>query len=75
MTAKPDFTSRADKETHMRKIRETCSSEGGQGIAEYAAMLALILILVLGTVQLIGGHTKNVFSRVASELQPQSDGD
>jgi Flp pilus assembly pilin Flp len=59
----------------VRRTHEICSSEVGQGVAEYAAMLALILILMLGTVQLIGGPSKNIFFRVASGLWQQSDAD
>ncbi|HYW39855.1 MAG TPA: hypothetical protein VE957_17215 [Terriglobales bacterium] len=44
------------------------SDEQGQDIAEYAVMLAVILILVIGTVRLIGGNANNVFSSVASSL-------
>ncbi|HEY6181613.1 MAG TPA: hypothetical protein VIW67_05165 [Terriglobales bacterium] len=45
------------------------NDEGGQDIAEYAVMLAVILVLVVGTVRLIGSNTNNAFSNVASSLQ------
>ena len=41
----------------------------GQDIAEYAAMLAVILVIVVGTVRLIGTNANNVFSSVASAVQ------
>ena len=41
----------------------------GQDIAEYAVMLAVILVLVIGTVRLIGSHANTVFSNVASNIQ------
>jgi Flp pilus assembly pilin Flp len=41
----------------------------GQDIAEYAVMLAVILVLVVGTVRLVGSHANNAFSSVASSLQ------
>ena len=41
----------------------------GQDIAEYAVMLAVILVIVVGTVRLIGSNANNVFSNVASTLQ------
>jgi Flp pilus assembly pilin Flp len=44
-------------------------NEEGQDIAEYAVMLAVILVIVIGTVRLIGGNANNVFSSVASQLQ------
>jgi Flp pilus assembly pilin Flp len=43
--------------------------EQGQDIAEYAVMLAVILVLVVGTVRLVGSHANNVFSSVASAVQ------
>ena len=43
--------------------------EEGQDIAEYAVMLAAILVLVVGTVRLVGSNANNAFSSVASSLQ------
>ena len=43
--------------------------ESGQDIAEYAVLLAVILVLVVGTVRLIGSNANNVFSQVGSSLQ------
>ncbi|HTZ97488.1 MAG TPA: hypothetical protein VMB18_13895 [Terriglobales bacterium] len=40
----------------------------GQDIAEYAVMLAVILVIVVGTIRLIGGSANNVFSSVASSI-------
>ena len=45
------------------------SDESGQDIAEYAVMLAVILVIVVGTVRLIGSNANNVFSNVASSIQ------
>ncbi len=50
-------------------IRRLWSEESGQDIAEYAVMLAVILVLVVGTVRLIGSNANNAFSSVASSLQ------
>jgi Flp pilus assembly pilin Flp len=41
----------------------------GQDIAEYAVMLAVILVIVVGTLRLIGSNANNAFSSVASSLQ------
>jgi len=41
----------------------------GQDIAEYAVMLAVILVIVVGTVRLIGSNSNTVFSNVASSIQ------
>jgi Flp pilus assembly pilin Flp len=40
----------------------------GQDIAEYAVMLAVILVLVVGTIRLVGSNANNAFSSVASSL-------
>jgi Flp pilus assembly pilin Flp len=41
----------------------------GQDIAEYAVMLAVILVLVVGTVRLTGSNANAVFSQAASSIQ------
>lgn len=45
------------------------SDERGQDIAEYAVMLAVILVIVIGTVRLIGSNANTVFSQVGSAIQ------
>ncbi len=50
-------------------IRKLWRNEEGQDIAEYAVMLAVILVLVVGTVRLIGSNANNAFSSVASSIQ------
>lgn len=50
-------------------MRRLWSDDAGQDIAEYAVMLAVILVLVVGTVRLIGSNANNAFSSVASSLQ------
>jgi Flp pilus assembly pilin Flp len=49
-------------------LREVWFNDDGQDVAEYAVMLAVILIIVIGTVKLIGGKSNNVFSQVASSI-------
>jgi Flp pilus assembly pilin Flp len=44
------------------------SEDEGQDIAEYAVMLAVILVLVVGTIRLIGSSSNTVFSSVASSI-------
>jgi Flp pilus assembly pilin Flp len=51
-------------------MRELWRDESGQDIAEYAVMLAVILVLVVGTIRLIGGNANNAFSQVASSITP-----
>ena len=53
----------------MSKLFRLWREEEGQDIAEYAVMLAVILVIVVGTVRLIGGNANNVFSSVASSVQ------
>ena len=58
------------------KIREILSSEDGQDSAEYAVLLALLLILAIGAVRLLGENANGTLSRVADALQQQlSEGD
>ena len=53
----------------MKSYVRWLGDETGQDIAEYAVMLALILVLVVGTIRLIGSNANNVFSSVASSVQ------
>jgi Flp pilus assembly pilin Flp len=50
-------------------LRKLWKDDEGQDIAEYAVMLAVILVLVVGTVRLIGSNSNTVFSSVASSIQ------
>ena len=50
-------------------FRRLCCEDEGQDIAEYAVMLAVILVIVVGTVRLIGTKSTTVFSNVASAIQ------
>ena len=52
----------------MNLLYQLWNDNEGQDVAEYAVMLAVILIIVIGTVKLIGGKSNNVFSEVASTL-------
>jgi len=49
--------------------RRVWSEDEGQDIAEYAVMLAVILVLVVGTIRLIGSNANTVFSNTASSMQ------
>jgi Flp pilus assembly pilin Flp len=50
-------------------LRRLWTEEKGQDIAEYAVMLAVILVLVVATVRLVGSNANNAFSSAASALQ------
>jgi Flp pilus assembly pilin Flp len=53
----------------MNYLWRFCRDDQGQDIAEYAVMLAVILVIVVGTIRLIGSNANNVFSNVASSIQ------
>jgi len=53
----------------MARLKRLWQQDEGQDIAEYAVMLAVILVIVVGTIRLIGSNANNVFSNVASSIQ------
>ena len=50
-------------------LHKLWSEDQGQDVAEYAVMLAVVLVIVVGTVRLVGANASNVFSSVASGIQ------
>jgi Flp pilus assembly pilin Flp len=59
----------ANMETNMKSVMcRLWREDEAQDIAEYAVMLAVILVIVVGTIRLIGGNANNVFSSVASSI-------
>ena len=44
------------------------SNQQGQDIAEYGVILAVIVVLVIGTVRLVGSNANHVFSSVSSSV-------
>jgi len=50
-------------------LRSLWHDDQGQDIAEYAVMLAVILVIVVGTIRLVGSNANNVFSSVGSAIQ------
>jgi Flp pilus assembly pilin Flp len=50
-------------------LRNLWVDEQGQDIAEYSVMLAVVLVIVVGTVRLIGSNAGNIFSQVGSSIQ------
>jgi Flp pilus assembly pilin Flp len=58
------------KESPMTNLTfRVWTDDTAQDIAEYAVMLAVILVLVVGTIRLIGSNANNAFSSVASSIQ------
>ena len=59
-----------DKGNPVAKLlQQLWNDQQGQDIAEYAVMLAVILVIVVGTIRLIGSNSNNVFSQVGSAIQ------
>jgi Flp pilus assembly pilin Flp len=52
----------------MRLLSKLWSNDEGQDVAEYAVMLAVVLVIVLSTVRLIGANASHVFSQVGSTI-------
>jgi Flp pilus assembly pilin Flp len=53
----------------MTTLSKLWVDDQGQDIAEYAVMFAAILVVVIGTIRLVGSNANNVFSQVASSVQ------
>jgi Flp pilus assembly pilin Flp len=54
----------------MRQLlKSACYCSDGQDVAEYAIMLAVVLVIVMGMVRMIGSNAGTVFSQVASGIQ------
>ena len=51
------------------RLIDFLKAEEGPTAVEYAVMLAVILVIVVGTIRLVGSNTNNVFSSVASSVQ------
>ena len=49
-------------------LRSFFTKEDGQGLVEYALILVLIAIVVIGILKLLGGKVSQVFSSINSGL-------
>jgi pilus assembly protein Flp/PilA len=49
-------------------LRSFFAKEDGQGLVEYALILVLIAIVVIGILTLLGGKVSTVFSQINSGL-------
>ena len=54
------------------KVRNFLASEDGPTAVEYAVMLALIVVVCLGTIATIGTRANTTFNSVAEKLQTTS---
>lgn len=59
------------KRTHLLK---NCFNEKGQGLVEYALILVLVAIVVIGVLLLLGPTVGQVYCRIANTLEPGSCG-
>ena len=57
------------REGDVKLLRKIWQDDEGQDIAEYAVMLAVILVIVVGTIKLVGTQANTIFSETASSLQ------
>ena len=53
----------------MELLKKLFSEDDGQDIAEYAVMMAVIMVIVVGTIRLIGSNADNVFSQIGSSIK------
>lgn len=60
---------RGNKVTMKNLLSKLWAEQQGQDVAEYSIMLAVILVIVVGTIHLIGSNAGNVFSNVGSSIQ------
>src|SRR5947207_4535726 len=65
----PRLSHLKESDIKMSILPQLLSDDSGQDIAEYAVMLAVILVLVVGTIRLVGSNANNAFSSVSSTLQ------
>jgi len=63
------WPSEEERKEMKYSFRNLWSDEDGQDVAEYSVMLAVILVIVVGTMRLIGSNASNVFSQVGSSIQ------
>ena len=68
---------RFPRQFHLQMQRRKCMTalvksfwkdDSGQGLAEYALLLGLIVIGVIVFIQGMGGHIKNLFGKANNEL-------
>ena len=52
----------------MEFARKLWNDGSGQGLAEYALLLGLIVVGVIVFIQGMGGHIKNLFGKANNEL-------
>ena len=52
----------------LELVKRLVCEEEGQGLAEYALILVLIAIVVIGVLELLGGQISDVFQQITTGL-------
>lgn len=52
----------------MKKVREFVKNEEGQGLVEYALIIALVAIIVIVALKFLGGTVGNTYNKVGGNL-------
>lgn len=52
----------------MNLVKRLWKEEEGQGLVEYALILALIAIIVIGTVRVVGNDVEATFDKIENSL-------
>ena len=66
--ASPNPKGAAEGHRMMELAKKFWNDDSGQGLAEYALLLGLIVIGVVVFIQGMGGHIKNLFGKANNEL-------
>lgn len=57
----------------MNLIRSLIKEEKGQGLVEYALIIALIAVAVMGTLGLLGGNINDIFKKIKDTIVPPNE--
>jgi pilus assembly protein Flp/PilA len=52
----------------LRLLQRLFSDEAGQGLAEYALIIALIALVVIATLALLGEQIRDIFDAIKEKL-------
>ena len=58
----------------MQRLRQLVCEENGPTAVEYAVMLALIILMVIGSVRALGTTSNDSFSSAAKAFDKKTDG-
>lgn len=53
----------------LNLLRRLWKDEEGQGMVEYALIIALIAIVVIGALEILGGNISALFTEIGEELE------